>query len=330
MAFNQFAAIAEETVWGTPVARTKFMKVHEGSSLEQTADREIATIMSGNIGADAEAQFDKGQRGEGKLVFPVSYDDVAGLTIIKHAFGLYAVTGAGPYTHTFTRKVGPPFAAGGTPTATSLSVELNYELPDTNLQARLLEGAMVKTLSLGWEAESEIKAEAEFIGERMTQIAETVSPTYPVYDTYLQKFSQAGIKFDAGGEMASVVIGFNMKLDNGFQPLVTLGSVNTRQPRRRGKGQLSGTIKMLWDGTASQAATMWTKYVANTQTGMIVTLTGPTNYSWVLTIANAKYSASRLTPEEGQLQTVEFDFLALQDPTNSMVKLVASNQTATV
>jgi hypothetical protein len=330
MAYNQFAAIAEETVWGTPVARTKFMKVHEGSFLEHVADREVATIMSGNIGADAEAVFDKGQRGEGTLILPSSFDDIGMMTLLKHGFGLYAVTGAGPFVHTFTRKTGPPFAAGTVPTAQSMSVELNYELSDTGLQARLLEGAMVKTVGLSWAAQEEVKGTFELIGEQVTQVVETASPTFPAYDLYLQKFSQASIKFDAGAEMNAIVTGFDFKLDNVVNPLVTLGSTTTRQPKRSGKADITGTIKMLWDGTASQAAAMWAKYKANTAASIVVIIQGPTNYLWTFTLNNVRYTTSKLTPMEGQLQPVEFEYRALHDPTLTAARLTVSNQTASV
>jgi len=329
MPYNQFIGVGEETVFGTSVARTKFAKAFGGSHLDHIADREMSAVISGNVGADGEAVFDKGQRGEGKIIIPSSYDDMAMLMVLKHAFGLYAFTAGTPAIHTFTRKVGPPFGAGLVSASTGLSVELNYELPDTSLAARLLTSAAVKTLGLSWTAGEEIKAEVDFIGQGVTQVAKSSSPTYPTYDTYGMTFAQAKVQID-GTDDSAIVTGLDLNLDNGFDPVMTLGSATTRAPKRKGKASTSGTLKMLWDGTTSEAKKVWDKFKANTVAALIVTMTGPTNYSWVITLNNIRWTGGTLSPDEGSLQAVEFPFMVLHDATNTAIKLVANNTSATL
>jgi hypothetical protein len=332
MAFNQYVSLGEETTWGTAVTRTKFAKVYEGSFLDQIADREVSGVIGANVGADAESNFDRGQRGEGKIIIPVSYDDMFALTALKHMFGLYAVTGVGPYTHTLNRgAMGPPFAAGTVATAQGLSVELNYELPDTSLAARLLSGGMVKSGTFSWNMGEPVKLELDLIGKSVTQVAKTGSATFPTYSSYEQTFAQCGIVIDGtGGDVSSVVTGFDLTIDNGYEANVTLGSVNTRQPKRRGKSNISGTIRMQWDGATSKAKALWDKFVANTASSAVLTLTGPTNYSWVLTVSTLRFNAGTVAPQEGAIQTVDFPFTVFHTASDTAVKLVASNMTATI
>ena len=329
MAYNQYASVAEETTWGSPVTRTKFMKVYEGSYLEHMSDTDTSAAMGGNAGADPEFVYVKGQRGEGKISLPVSYDDQGILVMLKHAFGLYAFTAGSPAVHTFTRKAGPPFGAGSVATAAGLSVELNYELGDTNLAARLREGGLVNSLALGWSAGEEIKADFELIGEQVTQIAKTGYPTFPTYDTYMQNFTQAAVSVNSTDDTA-VMTGFDFKMSNGYEPVITLGSYNTKQPRRKGKSDISGTIKMLWDGASSQAAVLWGRYKANTTTAIVATITGPTNYSWTFTLNSVKLTSATLTQAEGQLQECEFGYKVINDSSNTACKLVVNNTGVTI
>jgi hypothetical protein len=247
MPVNQFLALGEETIWGIPVARTVFAKVHPGNAMDHEIDQTPSSIMAANLGGDAESMFIKGESGSGTIVVPTSFDDRLLLKLLKHAIGTVSSTTAGsPWTHTFTRS--QRIQGGAVPNAVGLSLETNFELPDAGpLQARLVEGSVVNTLELGWEAENEIKATCGILGEQMTQIQETASPSFPNYDTYLQKYSQAGLTVNFGGDFGPVVMGVNVKIDNKYETLFTLGSSTTRQPRRKGKAEISGTLKLLWD-----------------------------------------------------------------------------------
>ncbi len=259
--YNGFLAVGEETQWGTPVARNKFAKIHVGNTLDHEIDQQPSSIIGANLGGDVESMFVKGESGSGTIIIPSSIDDGARMKILKHAFGAVSTTGSSPYTHVFTRFTGPPFPGGAVSNAMGLSVETNYQFPDGPptptgpLQARLIEGSLINTLEWGWQAEEECKTTATIIGEQMTQIQQTGSPTYPDLDTYIHKYSQVGIKVDSGGEASQVVLGVSLKIDNKYNTLMTLGSSTTRQPRRKGKGEVTGTLKILWDQTQMPATT---------------------------------------------------------------------------
>ena len=467
MPYNQFAAVGEEVNWGVPVARNKMARVHEGNALDHDIDQDVSSIMSSNVGGDAESMFVKGESGSGTIIIPSAFDDGFRLKIMKHGIGSVSTQAntpsAGYHTHTFMRRLGPPFIGGAVPNAMGLSLETNYELPDgtpaSPLQARLVEGAVVNTLEWGWQAQEECKCAAGILGEQMTQIGETASPVFADLDNYLQKYSQAGIKIDGGGELAPIVLGVSLKIENNFTTIFTLGSSTTRQPRRKGKAKITGTLKVLWDqtqlpttqatnaGTASTALTvaaaifangdtiklpgvpatvvsagggttsltlgvartwtlgatvamnassasgagvastaltitqalfqtgdyitiggntpvfvtagggttsltisaaqswssgatvqmvssaakyLWDKFKSKTPASFIVSVLGTGSYSETATISNVRLGKPTLSPEEGQTQSAEFPFWALNDLTNSALKVIVVNQNASV
>jgi hypothetical protein len=330
MPYGQFFAVGEETTWATPVTRNKFAKVMAGSEINPGADRSRSATLSANVGADPERSFDKAQWGEGKIIIPMSYDDGAGFKMLKHLLGVVSsTTGAGPYVHVLKRATGPPYAGGAVPTATSLSCELNYELPDAGpLQARLLAGARVVSGRFAWNAEEEIVVECDVLGKEQTQVIKTATPTYPDYDTYGATFGQAALSID-GTAYGAVCKGIDFSINNGTERRIRLGSPFTQAPLRRGVAQLSGTIRLDWEASPSAKA-LWQKFKDNTAAAIVVTLTGPGGYSIVTSLGKVFFTASTLSPEEGQLQSVEFPFEAYDVATDTAVKMTITTPNATI
>jgi hypothetical protein len=329
MPYGQFFAVVEETTWGTAPARTKFAKVMAGSGLHHRADRAKSSKLSANVGADPEGNFDKGQWGEGKIILPMSYDDGAGFKVLKHLIGsVPTTTGAGPYVHTFKRLVGPPFTGGVSPTATSLACELNYELPDAGpLQSRLLSGARVKSGRFSWSAGEEIVLDCDLFGKEVTQVIKTANPVYPDYETHEMKFSQAALKI-GNVSYGAVCSGLDFTINNGYDTRIRLGSINTQAPLRKGVAELSGNLRIDWEASPSAKA-LWDGFKANTPGAIEVTLTSGA-YSFVVTLGKCFFNASEMTPDEGQLQGVEFPFLAYDAGADTAVKIVATSPNSVV
>jgi hypothetical protein len=325
--YDQYACWAEETVWGTPVARTIFSRYHPGSVLRHIIDQAAHTPIGR---ADVERMFIQQERGEGKLILPAAYSGLGKL--FKHAFGVYAVSGAGPFTHTFTLGDGPPFNAGATANAQGLSVELHAALPDAGpLQSWLLEGAMVNSLKLAFAARQEVMADIDLIGERVTQVIKTASPVYADLDLYLVKPSQVTLSVDAGA-WATVVPSVEVTLNNNLVPREVLGSQYIGQPYRgpNTRREITGAIKGFWETAQTPTSkTVYDKFIAKTAAAIIVTATGPTNYSWTLTLNNVRFTGETPEPQMGGVQEVNLPFTALFDATLGAARLVESNQTAT-
>jgi len=325
--YNQFVGVGEETAYGTAVARTHFAKCHVGSALNHKPERKKSSIMSANAGADPESSFDGVHHGEGKIIIPSSYDDRANLKLLKHGMGLLATTGpvSTVYTHTMTRSAAEVFAGGTVPTAVAASVELNYELPDTN-KSRLITSALVKSLKVSWQAGEEVKFEYDLIGQKVTQVLSSSSPTFPDYTNYLMKFAQVTVSVDGNAAHEGVIKGFEFTIDNGYEIDGRLGDNFTKRPIRHGVSTISGSFTRKWTTTTTPTAkAIWDDFVANTAKAFIITLTGPAGYSQVWTLSNCQLTDGDMAPEEGQTQEVTFPFEAYYNATNGAVKAVTQN-----
>jgi hypothetical protein len=107
----------------------------------------------------------------------------------------------------------------------------------------------------------------------------------------------------------------------------SLGSIFTRPWASRCRGAL-WDLRLDWELTPS-SKTLWDAFKANTSTSIVVTLTSG-SYSIVITLSKVFFNASELTPEEGQLQSVDFPFLAYHDATNTAVKIVITSPNSTL
>lgn len=329
MPYGQFFAVGEETTWGTAATRNKFAKVMAGSGIHARANRERSAKLSANVGADPEGNFDKGQFGEAKVIIPMSLDDGAGFKVLKHLMGrIVSTSGAGPYIHTMDRSLAATYPGGAVTTAVGLSCELDYELPDAGpLQSRLLTGARVRSGTFSWNAEEEIVLDCDLIGKAVTQVVKTASPVYPDYETYEMKYAQVTVSI-GGTAYGAVCRGIDFTIDNGYETRFRLGSIDTQAPLRRGVSSLTGTVRLDWEASPS-AKTLWDLFKANTSTSIVVTITNG-SYSMVITLSKVFFNASDLTPEEGQLQAVDFPFMAYHDATNTAVKIVITSPNATI
>jgi hypothetical protein len=327
MGYNQYLATGEETTWGTAVTRNKFAKTFEGSSLEHKVERAYSGANAGNTGADPEFIYEKAQWAEGTIVMPVAYDDACIMRLLKHGIGGVATSGSGPYLHTFTRgNTGDVFAGLNQAAATSLSLELNSELPDTALAARLMKGAAVTSIGLSLEAQGEFTATFGVMGLEAKQAAKSASPTYPNYDLYLSKWTQATLSV-GGTDRTTVVKGFSLDLQNNYEKVICWGSSNTKRPRRVGKSSISGSFTLSWESSASAVkAIIDSYYLSQTACPLILTVQGPTGYSWTMNLTKAFVVNSEMDSPEGQLQSNKFDFLCGNDATDTALKLVVSNQ----
>jgi len=329
MGYNQYLATGEETTWGTAVTRTKFAKTFEGSSLEHKVERAYSGANAGNTGADPEFIYEKAQWAEGTIVMPVAYDDACIMRLLKHGIGGVVTTGAGPYLHTFKRgTTGGVFAGLNQASATSLSLELNMELPDTSLEARLMKGAAVTSIGLSLEAMGEFTATFGVMGLEAKQAVKTATPVYPTYDSYLSKWTQATLSV-GGTDRTTLVKAFNLDLQNNHEKVICWGSSSTKRPQRVGKSSISGSFTLEWSGTTSAVKTIIDSYyLSQTACPLILAVTGPTNYSWTMTLPKAYIVNSEIDSPEGALQSNKFDFIAGHDSTDTALKLVVSNMSA--
>jgi len=112
-----------------------------------------------------------------------------------------------------------------------------------------------------------------------------------------------------GGGAIAIVTAVDLTLENGLNPLFTIGSSTTSRPSI-GKSRVTGSLT-----TYFQSKALMDKFINETASSLVFTLTDPAGNSNTYTIPNIKYTGGQPdTSGEGEI-TISFPFQALYDST---------------
>lgn len=313
---DKFIAIGEESTWGTSVARTQFHLAGQGTRLMHQIPRSPTTIISHR---DPDRHYDDVQSGDGKVMIPLSYD--MGMLIWEYCFGLQVDAGAGPYTHTFTLEQNP-YTRAASPLI-GLSLETNLELPDTNLEAMLGRGMRPNNFALDFQVGQETYLDVDVIGRNVEQAQKTTLGTLPDYDTYQVIPAQITCEID---DTVTEIESLALQCQQGLAVRRRLGSAYTRAPLATAgtKRITTVTINKEWLDN-----TVYAKFLSGASAKLEVLGTYDANYSFVFTLPKCKITGESPEMVDGEEQPQILTLQAEYDATDSAMKLVWTNQTAT-
>jgi hypothetical protein len=317
--YGQFVGWGEESTAGTPVARTAFAKAHSGTVVDMAVPRVSHDV----VGARSPQRYVDGNRSaSGKLILPASYQGLG--LLLKHALGSVVDAGSGPsYTHTFKLlDTAPPATGGAGGSKPALTIETMAALPDAGSESFIATAALISRLSLNWRAGEPLKLEFEYVAVNAPQGAKSGSPTYADLDTYLIKASQVAATLDGSAANLRAV---SITLDQGLRAAdAYLGSAYVRSAYAGPARSLTGTIEKFWEAKAQ-----YDKFESGASVPLVLTATGPTNHSLVITIPKAVYTGKTPDYAHGGELPQSLPFQGLDDATDTMLKIVSTNTVAT-
>jgi len=317
MPYGQFAGWGEEVApdWGVAVARTQFAKLYSESESMHEKPMDPAAFLGNR---DPDRPFFGPEFGRATLVVPLVYDGVGKL--LKHSLGVTVDAGSDPYTHTHSLDA-TPYTRASSPLV-GLSVELNYELPDSSLEAFLLTGGRVLSLAGSFRAGEEVQLRCALQGKQVTQVQKSGAPTFPDLDTDWVIPQQVLVTIDAG---AHDIYGFDWELNNGLrEDKAFLGSQYRAPATVSAKRQISGTIDKEWVSKA-----LWDKMKAGTTGAILVTATGPGDYVMTWRYNNVRFGGFAPALQEGEDRQHQIPWTAYDDATYGAMQIVETNNTAT-
>ncbi len=124
-----------------------------------------------------------------------------------------------------------------------------------------------------------------------------------------------------GGSTIAVVTALDLTLENGLEPLFSVGSQTTTQPAI-GKSRVTGTLT-----TYFNSKTLYEKFVNETSSSIRLTLTDLDGNDYIIEIGNVKYNSGQ--PDvagEGPI-TIAMDFVGLYDVSDAS-NIVITRSTA--
>jgi hypothetical protein len=251
ISYNSRAGFAKETTWGTAVAAPTGFIPFKTLKSEDDIKRIVDSGIRGNLTKDfasyagiANAKFDI----EG-LVYP----DLFGNFLLA-LFGQDAVTGTGPYTHSFTLSNNQP---------------PSYTLFDYDgVNERYYAGAVLEQLDLKFTTEGDLTKSAKFVSKASAQSGTPHSPTY----TSVAPLLGWNTSITIAGSGNTRLIGGDLSFKRPCK--FTYGANNSQAPTKVNVGTLEVTGKLDFE---IDDYTELNYYLQTTQPTVVITFTSGTN-----------------------------------------------------
>jgi hypothetical protein len=276
--------VAESSYGTTPSTPTWTPMPHTGTTLALTkdaieseklrGDRQVEDFRHGNkqIGGDITSELEYG-----------AFDDV-----------LEAVM-CGTWS-TDVLKTGS--------TRRSFTIERKFADLDTAEYHRHT-GCEFNTFSLSVSPNAMVMATFGIIGKDITlATSEVASSTYSA-DVGNVPFDSFTGSITEGGSSIATVTSLEMTVENGLEPLFSVGSATTNRPSI-GKSRVTGTLTTYFDSKA-----LYEKFVNETASEIVLTLTDVDGNDIQIDIPNVKYNSGQPDVSGEGSVTVSMDFVGL-------------------
>ncbi len=308
-----FLGIGEEVTFGTPVARSNFLRLASATmthSLERVPPSHLGT--AGDVPNRRSLRIVT-DNSEGRIEWLPAYDDST-LLLFEHALGGKATTGAGPYTHTFTLAAALP---------TGLTLEVAAGENDAGAQrSETFEGCKIGALELSIDAGGEMRAAIDVIAENAAARAAAGTPTYSSNGEIVEhadsgQFAWNAVNYD--------LLSMRLRLDNKLTRRPKLGSAQTQEPCRSDWIEVTIEVTLEYLNDNLHAA-----HLASTASDATITFTGAGNNSLAITLHNAEVvEQSDPVNAGGGIMQQTATFRGLSDGTDAGLAIVVINDSAT-
>ena len=113
-----------------------------------------------------------------------------------------------------------------------------------------------------------------------------------------------------GGSSIATVTAIELNLENGIEPLFSVGSQTTNRPSI-GRSRASGTLTTYFESKA-----LYEKFLNETSSAIVLTLTDPDGNSYAIDLPNVKYNSGQPDVSGEGAVTIAMEFVALYDGTD--------------
>ena len=282
--------VAESSYGTTPSTPSYTPLPHTGTTLAMTkdaieseklrGDRQVEDFRHGNksIGGDVTAELEYG-----------AFDD-----LIEAAL-------CGTWT-TDVLKAGT--------TRRSFTLERSFADLSTQEYHRYT-GCEVNSLALSVAPNSMVTLTLGWIGKDLTLNTTKVTGSTYAADAGETPFDSFTGSISEGGSTIATVTALEMTLENGIEPLFSVGSATTNRPAI-GKSRVTGTLTTYFESKA-----LYSKFIDETSSSISLTLTDLDGNDYTIDMSNVKYNSGQPDVAGEGAVTVAMDFVALYDGTDS-------------
>lgn len=242
-------------------------------------------------------------------------------TLLKHAMGVNATTGVGPYTHTLT--------LGSLPVGLMIEHDYGSNISGSGRYEKF-NGCRVGSVDLSFPTEGYCTASFDINGAKSTLASAPLDATYT--DTGHTPFSSFQATILEGGAAIATVTTCSIKLDNGLDESVyAIGGGGVRRALPEGFASITGSITALFED-----ATLLNKAINDTSSSLKITLSRGTglgaagNESIEFLVQNLVYERTSPGIQGPQGLLVQLPFRGFRSGVDNGMQVIIKNAVATI
>ena len=172
-------------------------------------------------------------------------------------------------------------------------------------------GCEINTFGLSVSPNSMITATFGVIGKDLSLATTTVSGATYANDAGNTPFDSFTGSITEGGSSIATVTALELNIENGIEPLFTVGSQTTSRPSI-GKSRATGTLT-----TYFESKSLYEKFLNETSSSISLTLTDLDGNDYLIELGNVKYNSGQPDVSGEGTITIAMEFVALYDSTDA-------------
>ena len=177
-------------------------------------------------------------------------------------------------------------------------------------------GCEINTLALSVSPNSMVTTTFGIIGKDLSLATSQITGSTFASDVGNTPFDSFTGSITEGGASIATVTAIDMTLENGIEPLFSVGSQTTNRPSI-GRSRLTGTLT-----TYFESKSLYEKFLNETASSIVLTLSDVDGNDYIITIPNVKYNSGQPDVAGEGAITVAMEFIGLYDGTEtSQIKI---------
>ena len=172
-------------------------------------------------------------------------------------------------------------------------------------------GCEFNTMSLSVSPNAMVGVTFGVVGKNLALATAEITGSTFAADVGNQPFDSFTGSITEGGVSIATVTSIEMSLENGIEPLFSVGSQTTNRPSI-GRSRLTGTLTTYFD-----SKTMYEKFLNETSSSIVLTLTDLDGNDYIIELPNVKYNTGQPDVAGEGAVTIAMDFVALYDSTDA-------------
>ena len=177
-------------------------------------------------------------------------------------------------------------------------------------------GCEINTLSLSVSPNAMVGVTFGIVGKDLTLATAAIAGSTFAADAGEVPFDSFTGSITEGGSSIATVTAIEMALENGIEPLFSVGSQTTNRPAI-GRSRLTGTLT-----TYFESKTLYEKFLNETSSSIVLTLTDVDGNDYIITIPNVKYNSGQPDVAGEGAITIAMEFVGLYNSSDaSQIKI---------